>query len=141
MGATVLARSIADVLKPGMHASTFGGNYLVLSAAIAVLEVFEKENVLKKMLPVQKKLEKCFEGLRKKYSQIVQFRHLGMMFGIEMKHDYALRIADLALEEGLIINCTSGNVLRIMPALNLSSKDCDKGIKILEKVFAHACKE
>ncbi len=141
MGATILSKPVSEVMKPGMHASTFGGNYLVVSGALAVLEAFEREKILEKMLPIQKKLEAFFEGLKKKYSQVVEFRHLGMMFGIEMKHDYAARIADRALEEGLIINCTSGNVLRIMPALNLRQKDCDQGIKILEKVFAHVCKE
>ena len=141
MGATILSKTVSEVMKPGMHASTFGGNYLVVSGALATLEAFEQEKILEKMVPVQKKLEAFFEGLKKKYSQITEFRHLGMMFGIEMKHDYAARIADMALEEGLIINCTSGNVLRIMPALNLSLKDCNQGMKILEKVFAHACKE
>ena len=140
MGATLIATSVAKVMSPGMHASTFGGSYLACSAALGVLDAFEKEKTLEKMKPVQKKLVSFFEGLAKTYKQVISFRSLGMMFGIEMEGDYASRIADLALKEGLIINCTAGNVLRIMPALNLTMKDCEKGINIMEKVFKYACK-
>jgi acetylornithine/succinyldiaminopimelate/putrescine aminotransferase len=62
-----------------------------------------------------------------------------MMFGLEMESHYAPLIADRALDEGLIINCTAKNVLRIMPALNLSHADCSRGIKILENIFRDVC--
>jgi len=140
MGATVVNKNIASIMKPGMHASTFGGNYLACASAKAVLKTFEEEDILKNMKPVQKELESFFKKLSKKYSQIISFRSLGMMFGLEMEEGVALKIADTSLENGLIINCTAKNVLRIMPALNLSLKDCRKGMKIIEKVFKDVCR-
>jgi len=140
MGATVIAKDITSIMKPGMHASTFGGNYLACAAAKAVLRTFEEDNILQNMKVVQKELKLFFTKLSKKYAQITSFRSLGMMYGLEMKDDFASKIADQALENGLIINCTAKNVLRIMPALNLSLKDCRKGMKIIEKVFSHVCR-
>ncbi|MBN2145052.1 MAG: acetylornithine/succinylornithine family transaminase [Candidatus Aureabacteria bacterium] len=138
MGAAVMGKKAENILTPGMHASTFGGNPLACAACIAVFKAFEKEKILEKMKPVQKKLVEFFISLTKKYP-IVRFSYLGMMFGLEMQENLASRIADLAFENGLIINCTAERVVRIMPALNMSMKDCLKGIKILEKVFEEVC--
>lgn len=141
MGATVLAKNIESSLLPGMHASTFGGNYLACSASNAVFEVFEKEKVLEKMPAIIVKFKEFFEKLKNEYKEIIEFRCLGMMYGLEMESDYALKIVDKALEEGLIINCTAGNVIRIMPALNINEADMKKGFKILNKVFKYVCKK
>lgn len=139
MGATLLSSKIESVLQPGMHASTFGGNYIACAASRAVFETFEQEKILEKSRAVQKTLVRFFQKLASRYSQVREFRHLGMMFGLEMESHYAPLIADRALDEGLIINCTAKNVLRIMPALNLSHADCSRGIKILENIFRDVC--
>ncbi len=135
MGATLLAENIEGILLPGMHASTYGGNYIACAGAKAVMELIKKEKVLEKMKESEKIFHNFFLNLSVKYKEIISYRHLGLMFGIEMEGEFASKIADMALTEGLIINCTAGNVLRIMPALNISKNDILKGLKIIEKVF------
>jgi acetylornithine/N-succinyldiaminopimelate aminotransferase len=140
MGAVLIGDRYTGLLPAGTHASTFGGNYLACSAALAVLEAFDKEKVFDRMVPLQEILTSFFQDLKKQFPQIVDFRHLGMMYGLEFSGDLAARVAHLALERGLIINCTAGNVLRIMPALNLSLKDCRQGLKILKECVTDGCK-
>ena len=77
--------------------------------------------------------EKGLEGLKKKFPCIVDVRGMGLMFGVEVKGDIGPKIFQKCLEHGLIINCTQGNVLRIMPALIVTKKQIDQAIFILER--------
>lgn len=135
MGACVIGSQVEDVLKPGMHASTFGGNHLGCRVGLSVLEVFKKEGILKQVQKNRQRMLAFFEDKAAQYPEILEVRSLGLMFGIEMKEDFAARIASACLQEKLIINCTAETVLRIMPALNMSEQDCLKGLRILDKVF------
>ncbi len=136
IGALVAKKEIAETFKPGMHASTFGGSPLVCKAALGVFKAIYSD----KMLANTKKigayaLEKLSE-LKEKFNCIVDVRAVGLMIGIELNVEGG-SIVDECFKQGLIINCTQGNILRIMPALNVTKKQMDKAFYILEKSLSH----
>jgi len=134
IGVMVARAEIADVLKPGMHASTFGGSPIVCKASLAVFEAIRKEKLLKNCVEMGKYLEEGLNSLKKKFSFILEVRGMGLMLAMELEIS-GKSIVDECLKNGLLINCTHERVLRIMPAINVTKKEIDKAINILEKVM------
>lgn len=134
IGCMVAQRKIADTLRPGMHASTFGGSPLVCKAALAVLRAIEKNKLLKNAQVQGDYLKEKLLKLKDKYNTIKEVRGLGLMWGIELKKE-GKELVNAALKNGLIINCTHDTVLRLMPALDVTKAQIDKAIKILDKIL------
>ena len=130
-GAAMLARKeIAPSLRPGMHAATFGGNPIAARAGIATIEMIEQEHLLERA-------ELLAEGFRTKLQPLVdelpfvtELRVCGLMIGLEFSVD-ATPLVQSCLDKGLLINCTQGNVVRLLPALTLSDEELEKGCSIL----------
>ena len=140
IGCLVVKKEIADTFKPGMHASTFGGSPLVCKASLGVFAAIKKYKMLSNAKTMGAYLKKKLEELKEKFSGIKEIRGLGLMIGVELNFE-GKDIVQECLNRGLIINCTQGNVLRIMPALNVTKKQIDKAVFILEKVlFSFASK-
>jgi len=134
MGVMLVKKEIADTLGPGMHASTFGGGPLIAKAALAVLTAIQKEKLLTN---AQRTGEYLFSGLnelKNKHSIIKEVRGLGLMAGIELNIE-GNTVVEKSIEKGLLINCTHERVLRLMPALNITKKEIDKAINILDNVL------
>lgn len=134
IGAMVVKKEIADILGPGMHASTFGGGPVICSSALAVIKAIDKGGLLKNV----KKMGEYFYSqlllLKEKYHFIKEVRGMGLMLGLEL--DIAgKKIVEQCMEEGLLINCTQEKVLRIMPALFVTKKEIGRAIYLLNKVF------
>ncbi|MEI8344784.1 MAG: acetylornithine transaminase [Candidatus Omnitrophota bacterium] len=134
IGAVVAKRSIADTLGPGTHASTFGGNPLACAAALAVFETIEKEKLLHNAVMMGAYLFKRLHEIAKKHVCIRQVRGLCLMAGLELNVE-GKSVAEACLERRLLINCTQGNVLRLMPPLIVRKQDIDRALKILEEVL------
>jgi acetylornithine/succinyldiaminopimelate/putrescine aminotransferase len=135
IGALVVNRRIKrEVFAPGMHASTFGGNPLVCAASLAVFKAIKKEKLLTNTVRMGELLEKEFEKLRTKYPVIESTRGLGLMRGLKLREPSA-PYANEAREQGLLINATQGDVLRIMPPMTITAKEIKLGMKILNRVF------
>jgi acetylornithine/N-succinyldiaminopimelate aminotransferase len=139
IGAMLACRKIAHLLQPGMHGTTFGGSPLVTKAALGAFEAMQKDKMLKNARVVGSYLVGRFKELQRQFSIIRDVRGLGLMIGVELSIE-GKGIFDECFKNGLIINCTQGNILRIMPALNVSRKDVDKALVILEKAFMNAAK-
>lgn len=135
IGALVAGKKVCDVLKPGMHASTFGGSPIACSAGLAVFKAIKEENLLQNTRQTGKYLAGKLNALKQKFGIIKEVRGMGLMLGIELSVE-GKKIVDLCFERGLLLNCTQGNVLRVMPALGVKKKEIDKMIKILEDVFS-----
>ena len=133
IGAMIVDAKLATVFKPGMHGSTFAGSPLVSKATLAVLKVLGDGKILKNVKTLEPYLRGKLLSLKEKFSCIADVRGVGLMFGVELKGDVGPKIFAKCLEHGLIINCTQGNVLRIMPALIVTKKQIDKAVFILEK--------
>ncbi len=131
IGAMVVKKDIADTLQPGMHASTFGGGPVVCRAALAVLKAIQDEKLLINTQKMNSYLFDRLAVLKKKYAVIKEVRGLGLMAGLELNIP-GKAVVDKCLEKYLLINCTHDNVLRVMPALNITKKELDKALNIIE---------
>ena len=135
IGAIVAKGKAADVLKPGLHASTFGGNPLVTRAGVEVMRIVSDESFLREVERKGEYLRKRLEELRDRFPGVIDYvRGKGLMVGAVCKIP-CVDIVKSALEKGLIINCTAGNVLRFVPPLVITEEEIDYGLKILEEVL------
>ncbi|MCD4779354.1 MAG: aspartate aminotransferase family protein [Candidatus Omnitrophica bacterium] len=132
IGAIVVKKDKADVFKPGMHASTFGGSPLVCKAALGVFKAIQSDKMLVNCQKMGLYIIEQVEGLKNQIDCIKDVRGLGLMIGIELNIPGA-EIVEECFRLGLIINCTQGHILRFMPALNVTQKQVDKAINILKK--------
>lgn len=134
IGAMAVSKKFQDVLKPGMHASTFGGSPVVCSAALAVFEAIKKERLLSNTQKMGAYLTERLNELKKKKPVIKEIRGKGLMIGVELNIE-CKDIVEKCFKERLLINCAHGSVLRIMPGMIVTKKQIDKAIKILDKVM------
>jgi len=136
IGALVVNKKIQkEVLTPGTHASTYGGNPLVVSAALAVFKAIKKERLLSNVERMGKILGDRLQKMKEKFSFIQEIRGMALMRGLVLSEPGA-DIVERAREKGLLINCTQDRILRIMPAITISKRLLDDGLNILEKVFS-----
>lgn len=132
VGAMIARREIADLMSPGTHASTFGGSPLACVACLAVIETIEKENLIENVKIMGKYLMEKLYQLKEEFNLIKKIKGIGLMLGFEIE-EKGEELVDRCLENGLLINCTQKNVIRIMPAINVRKEEIDEGIEILRK--------
>jgi predicted acetylornithine/succinylornithine family transaminase len=133
-GGLVARPEVAEKLKPGTHAATFGGNPLACRAALATIETIEADGLLARAEAIGARFRERFEALRARCPLIQTVRVKGAMIGVELSLDGA-PIVNQCLERRLLINCTHGTVLRLLPALNITDAEIDEGCGILEEVL------
>lgn len=133
-GALLTTAEIAPSLRPGMHAATFGGNPIAARAGIATLETIERENLLERCKAVSELFRSRLTDLAGECELVRDVRVLGAMIGIELTIEGA-PIVKQCLDRKLLINCTQGNVLRLLPAMNISDELIHEGCDILADVL------
>lgn len=136
-GAMMAKGDIASYLKPGLHASTFGGNPIAAAAGIAFLQTVEAEGLLGRAQQIGERFRDGLESIKSEVDFIREIRVAGTMIGVELEIEGA-GIVQAALDNGLLINCTQGNVLRFLPALTLTDEETDQCLEILSKVLIAA---
>ncbi len=134
IGALVVKESLTGILKPGMHASTFGGGPVICKASLGVFKAIIADKMLKNTKEMGPYLLEKLGQLKEKFNCILEVRGIGLMIGVELSVE-GKAVVEECLKNGLIINCTQGKVLRIMPALNVTKKQIDKAIAILGKAL------
>jgi predicted acetylornithine/succinylornithine family transaminase len=135
IGAMVVSEKMASLLPPGSHASTFGATPLVCSAAIAVMDYILKQDICIHVKQMGEYFITKLKGLAKKYpATISDIRGKGLMIGMALKINGA-EIVNECLLNGLLINCTAGNVLRFLPPLIITKEEIDGAVNILEGVI------
>jgi acetylornithine/N-succinyldiaminopimelate aminotransferase len=134
IGVMIAKKEFSDILTPGMHASTFGGGPVICRAALGALKAMQKENILSNCQNMGNYLLEKLTILKNTCPVIKEVRGIGLMLGIELSIE-GKQIVQAAMERGLLINCTHDKVLRLMPALNVTKKEIDQAIKILEGVL------
>lgn len=135
VSALIVKNEIADLFKPGLHASTFGGSPLVSRVSLEVFKIIKKEKILKNVEKLGDYLVNKLIRFKDKFGFIKEVRNMGLMTGMELSID-SFPIFMKALEKGLVINSTHQTVLRIMPALNVKKEELDKGLGILDDIFS-----
>ncbi|MCS7239009.1 MAG: aspartate aminotransferase family protein [Thermoguttaceae bacterium] len=139
-GGVMLAKpELAAHLRPGMHASTFGGNPIAARAGIATIETIEKEGLLERVAELSGQFRKRLTELATRCPLVREVRILGLMIGIEL-HIPGAGIVQACLDRGLLINCTHETVLRLLPAMTLSNEQLEEGCHILEQVLMEVAK-
>ena len=129
VGACLAAGKAAGTFKPGNHGSTFGGNPLASTAALSTLKIIQQEHLMENALTVGNFLQ---QGLKTKLANIpgvVEIRGAGLMIGIELNKP-CTELVKLALAQGLLINVTNNNVVRLLPALIFSQTDAQQLLDI-----------
>jgi acetylornithine/N-succinyldiaminopimelate aminotransferase len=135
VGVMVVKKEIADTLTPGTHASTFGGGPVISKAALSVLRAIQKEKLLSNAKEMGDYLFLKLNELKNKYTVIKDVRGLGLMAGVELNIE-GKTIVEKCIEKCLLINCTHERVLRLMPALNITKREIDKAVGILDNVLS-----
>jgi acetylornithine/N-succinyldiaminopimelate aminotransferase len=133
-GAMVARPEVAQKLKPGTHASTFGGNPIACRAALALIESIEEGGLLRRAEEIGAGFQRRFDSLRARSGLIHEVRIKGAMIGLELATDGA-PLVQQCLKRGLLINCTHSTVIRLLPALTLTDIQLDEGCDLLEEVI------
>ena len=133
-GAMLTTVELAKHLRPGMHAATFGGNPIAAVAGIAAIEMIEREHLLDHVDRTADIFRARLEELKARCDVIRDVRVFGMMIGIELSIDGAA-VVQACLEKNLLVNCTQGNVIRLLPAMTLSADEVHDGCDRLSQAI------
>ena len=133
MGAMLAKPETASFLKPGTHASTFGGHSLGCAAGIAAFRAMAEEDVPGNVERLGRRLDGRLAELAA-VPGVKDVRRAGFMVGIELEYPGADTVTECR-ERGLLINCTHGATLRLLPALNIAWEDLDEGLSILAETL------
>ncbi len=134
VGALHARAGLVKYLEKGAHGTTFGGNHLACAAAAHVLKELEKKSLLEGVLRSGGYIVKRLRALQRNLPLVKEVRGLGLHIGIELNKPGA-GLVKKALARGLVINCTSERVIRIMPPLTISMKAVREGMDVLEKLL------
>ena len=135
VGAMVARADIAESLNLGTHGSTFGGNAVACAAGVAVLDTLLNGGVLENCQKMGAYFLTRLQDLQAKFSCITEVRGQGLILGAALDRDGA-DIVNACLDQGLLINCAAGTVLRFIPPLIITQAEIDEGVAILENVLA-----
>jgi acetylornithine/N-succinyldiaminopimelate aminotransferase len=138
VGAVLLSERVARTVSPGDHGTTYGGNLLACRAALTFLDVVDGMRDSMRMAS-QRLFERLSGMAAARPAIITDVRGAGLIAGIEVTVD-ALAVVNAALERGLIINRTSGTVLRLLPPYIVTPADVDTAVDILDQAIEAAAR-
>ncbi len=134
IGACLAKGKAADVLQPGMHGSTFGGNPLACAASLAVLNTIENEQLVGKAEEMGALLHSKLTTALSGCDKVASIRHQGLMVGIELTEPCGILIQQ-AMDQGLLINVTAERVIRLLPPLVITDKQIDIIVNTLNSLI------
>jgi len=134
VGAIVATDEAMSAFVPGTHASTFGGNPLASASVLATLNTIIDDKILKNAVESGEYLYQGLVRLQKKFPFIVELRGMGLIRGIELSLD-GDAVAREFLAEGIILNCTKGTTLRLVPPLIIKKEEIDIFLEIADRIF------
>ena len=135
MGALLASEKYAKILTPGTHASTFGGTPLACAAACAVIDTYDRENILENVRTRSAYLLEKLNGMVGKYPCVKGVRGVGLMVGLLLDRPAGSVLAILR-EKGMIALSAGETVLRLVPPLTVTQEDCEKAIRLIDEALA-----
>ncbi|MCE7055083.1 aspartate aminotransferase family protein [Algoriphagus sp. AGSA1] len=135
IGALLCTEKVASAIEYGDHGTTFGGNPLVAASAIATIEAINEEQLCARAMETSEWLRGKLDELIAKHDELESVRGMGLMLGIKMKSEaksFVLRL----LEEGIVANATAGNILRLVPALNISRDELNIFLRKFDEILS-----
>ncbi|MBW1891128.1 MAG: 4-aminobutyrate--2-oxoglutarate transaminase [Deltaproteobacteria bacterium] len=146
LAAVVGKAEIMDVVHPGGLGGTYGGNPVACAAALAVLDVYEEENMLEKSVALGNKLWARFEAWQEKYAIVKSIRGKGSMIGLELVNtqtgdpaaDETLKLVKHCHANGVVaLSCgTYGNIIRTLVPFVITNEQLEKGLAVMEAGIA-----
>ena len=134
LGATIAYGRAAQLLQPGDHVTTFGGNPVACAAANAVLDVIESKKLMQSAKVFERKIKKSLSMT----PGVSEVRGRGLLLGIELTSPIAKKIATVMLDSGVIVNAANETTIRIAPPLIVTTTQIDKFIATFKKVLKEA---
>ncbi len=134
MGALLATEDVASAFVPGTHASTFGAGPVVAAAAKTALGLLSRPEFLAGVRERGEFLQGRLADFQSQLPLVKEVRGLGLMWGLELAQEGA-DVVTACRERGLLINCTQGNVIRLLPPLVVTSQELDAGLAILRESF------
>jgi acetylornithine/N-succinyldiaminopimelate aminotransferase len=131
IGAAVAQPGVAESLKPGTHASTFGGNPLACAAAFATFEAIEEDNLIERGRERASIIFERLQSMQNRFDVIRSVRGKGLMIGVEL-HKPGNEAYQYCLRNRVRINCTHDTVLRMLPSLNIPMEALEEGLAVFE---------
>ena len=134
VGAALISERIASTVSYGDHGSTYGGNLLACRAALLFLDELINKGLLDHVATIGAQVEQRLRALAERRTEIVDVRGQGLMWGLEVNTDVDA-IVDAARSHRLLINRTSGSVVRLLPPLIITLEEIDQALETLEAAF------
>jgi acetylornithine/N-succinyldiaminopimelate aminotransferase len=134
MGALLATEAIAAAFVPGTHASTFGAGPVVAAAANASLGLLSRPEFLAGVREEGERLRAKLMDFKAQFPVVKEVRGLGLMWGLELTQEGTPVVA-ACRERGLLVNCTQGNVIRLLPPLIVTARELDAGLAVLQDAF------
>ncbi len=135
IGAIWIGENAAELFQPGMHGTTFGGTPLACAAALAVLDVIERERLMEKVTLNSVPWIASLAQLAKDFpSQVLAVRGRGYMVGIQLTSDPASMVGALR-DAGLLVPSAGGNVIRLLPPLTAAPEELSQSVEIIRAVL------
>jgi len=130
IGAVVCGPRAAKVMQPGNHGTTFGGNPLAMRAGVETLRLMVEEGLLGNAERLGARLRQAFTEAFKGEPGVVEIRGQGLMIGIELDRPAGVLLSR-AMEAGLLLSITADRVIRLLPALVMSTEEADQVVALL----------
>jgi acetylornithine/N-succinyldiaminopimelate aminotransferase len=134
MGALLATAEVASAFVPGTHASTFGAGPVVAVAAKTALEFLSRPQFLAGVRERGTFLQEKLRDFQSRFPVIQVVRGLGLMWGLELAQEGA-PVVTACRERGLLVNCTQGNVIRLLPPLVVTPRELEAALAILGDAF------
>jgi acetylornithine aminotransferase len=133
LGACLAFDDAAELLAPGQHGSTFGGNPVSCAAALAVLDTIEKEGLCERADALGQRLQRGIAGLA--HPLVDEVRGAGLMLGIALTAPVAASVEAAARDRGFLVNTVAPHVVRLLPPLVLTDTQVDTFLAVLPDVL------
>jgi len=134
IGAVLVNKKVASGMKPGLHGSTFGGNPLAMSVGNAVIDVLSKKGFLNNVRKNGKYFHQELKKIKAKYPKVIkEVRGQGLLIGLKLHIDQT-NFIKMLLKKKLLTVKASENVVRLLPPLNVTKKEINLALKIINNV-------
>ena len=134
MGALLATEEVARTFVPGTHASTFGAGPVIAAAAKTALGLVSAPELLMGVRAKGQYLRNSLKLLKDEFAVIKEVRGLGLMWGLELAKE-GTEVVNFCRERGLLVNCTQGNVIRLLPPLIIKVDEINRGLMILTEAL------